>query len=1169
MRQIVFSLALLLLPSAGMYAQQSRGWILGRVTDASGAVIAGARITALNVATNVAVNSVTNTEGNYEIPYLLPGRYAVTAEIVGFSRVVRDGIELRTADRLPVDFVMQVGSVADSVTVTAEAPLMETATASMGMLMDERRVKELPIVGGNAMYLTRLSAGIVVTGGHSAGNPMDLGGASGSIVVNGVRTGNSEVTLDGVPNMQGTNAAYSPPQDLVQEFKVQTNSYDATVGRAAAAVVNVSLKSGTNELHGTAYLNDSRIRSVPWFSSGWLHNPATGPVTPEKREQASPGWLHQRWGATASGPIRIPGVYDGRNKSFWTFGYEGVKINRQPTFFATVPTSEQRMGDFSQLLGVGPAYQIYDPMTIVPAPNNRFRRSPLPGNVIPSSRLDPIARNIAGYYPDPNTQGTADGRQNFFGIQTEPKLFHGFVTRLDHTFSDKHRVFGRFNTSDYDVSVQTLPTIAVGTQTNQKNYSVVLDDVYVFNPQLLLNVRAGFTYFRPTTTPLSSGFDITTLGFPSSLVSMISQRANPIGFAFPIVQVDDGAYNQLSSAGGNFNTRAYQSYQGTVTKMAGNHSFRFGGDFRVFRESTAALGSVAPQLVFSRTWTRGPLDNSPVAPIGQGFASMMLGIPTGGTVNVNDSAAEQSTFSALFIQDDWKLSRRLTINVGIRWEYDSPLNERYNRSLRDFNFAAKSPISDAAQARYAANPIPEVPVSAFQTMGGLAFAGVGGQPRQLWVGDRNNFNPRLGLAWTIDQRTVVRTGYGIFFTQTGADRQGTNLGGFNQPTNIIPSLNNGQTFRATLANPFPDGIDPALGSAQGLNTFLGRAVSFFQVQNRVPYMQRWSFGIQRELGWRSVLDVSYVGNRGTALGVATNFNPIPREVLSTSPVRDQNTINYLTAQVTNPFAGIPEFVGTGHANVRIARSQLLRAFPHFGNITNPQPAGTSWYHSLQAMFQKRLSHGFTVQASYTWSKFMEATAYLNETDAAPEKVISDLDFPQRFTISGIYELPFGRGRRFGSGMNRFWDILGGGWQLQAWYEGQSGQALGFGNVPFNGNLSDLVLPIGERHPTRWFNIDAGFDRNPAKALANNIRTLGTRFTGLRSDGINNLDASMFKNIRVTERFTAQVRMETFNTLNHAQFANPNTAPTNTAFGIVTAEKGHGQRQVTFGMKLLF
>lgn len=1160
-------LFLLLAVLAGIAAaQESRGSILGRVTDSSNATIPGAKISATNVNTNTAFSTTTNAEGNYEIPYLLPGMYTVVAENPGFTRSVSENIEVRVADRITLNFTLQVGSVTDSVTVTAETPLLESATASIGMVMDERRVKELPVVGGNAMYLTRLSAGVVVTGGHSAGNATDYGGATG-VVVNGTRSNNSEATLDGVPNMRGTNNAFAPPQDLVQEFKVETSSYDATQGHAAGAVVNVSMKSGTNAFRGTAYYNDSRIRAVPWFSNKWLYDPTTGPIDENKRRQANPGWLHQRWGNTYSGPLRIPGIYDGRDRTFWTAGYEGLHIGRQPTFFATVPTMDQRRGDFSALLALGSNYQFYDPYTTRPAANGRFSRTPLPGNIIPASRLDPIAQKIVAFYPQPNTAGTQDFRQNYFGVSKEPKTYHGLVGRVDHMFSEKHRIFFRLNGSGYVTSDQNLPTIAQGTNTEHTTRNVVFDDVYVFNSQLLLNVRAGLVFFRNHGFPNSKGLDLTTLGFSKAHVDLLNSRNPAEIMALPIIAPD--GYAQLSSATDSNNSPVYTTVAGTVTKMLGNHTMRMGGDFRIFREHNYSYGNAAGNYNFAANYIRGPLDNSTAAPIGMGMASLLYGIPTGGNVSVNASRAQSGRFHALFFQDDYKILPRLTMNIGLRWEYESPIVERYNRTIRHFDFDTPNPLSDVLLAAYAANPIPEVPVSQFKTMGGLTFAGVGGNPREVWDGDKNNFAPRIGLAFRLNDRTVLRTGYGIFFQQIGADRRDVNQGGFNQATNIIPSNDSGQTFVATLGNPFPRGIDLPPGASQGMRTFIGRGVSFFDPDPATPYVQRWSFSVQRQFPARVVLDASYIGTRGTKLPVSQEFDPVPRQYLSTSPERDQTTIDYLSAQVTNPFAKIPEFAGTGLGNQRVARSALLTPFPHFGGISTTQYIGYSWYHSLQVAAQKRMTRGFTIQVNYTWSKFMEATGRLNETDPYLEHVISDQDFPMRLTISGIYELPFGRKRAIGSNMSRWLDALIGGWQVQGWYEGQSGQALGWGNVIFRGNLHDVPLPKSQRDITRWFNVDAGFERDNKKALANNIRTFSSRFNNIRGDGINNLDASLFKNFRLTERFTAQFRFETYNTLNHVQFAAPNVAPANTAFGTVSGEKGHGQRQLTFGTKLFF
>ena len=1148
-------------------AQDSRGTIIGRVLDPSGAVVAAAQVQVLNTETNTRVTSVTNADGNYEAPYLLSGTYAVSVELQGFKKAVRDGIEVRVSDRLAVDFKLEVGDVAESVTVTSETPLLDTSSASVGSVMDGRRATELPVAGGNTYQLARFLPGAAAaSGGHSPGNPtMDL---ANSISVNGAGAGNNEVTLDGVSNTYRGSSTYSaPPQDMVEEFRMQTANYDATSGHSMGAVVNVSTKSGTNTLHGTAYLLDSRIRAVPWFSNRWLHDTRTGPITEEKRAQANPGWLYQRWGGTVNGPVVIPKVYDGHNRTFWSFGYEGMNVKRQATFTGTFPTPAQRTGDFSPLLRLGAQYQIYDPATIAPAPSGRFSRQPLPNNIVPASRIDPIARKIMGYYPEPNVPGTADGRQNYFQIVNETWNYKSLAGRVDHVFSERHRVFGRVSNSGFDQKITNFPSEAAGTENNPKGYRAALDDVYVFNPTLLLNLRYGLVKQVPLTFPLNRGFDLLSLGFRQDLLDEIKRKSNPAGLAFP--QIAPDGYTALGSGGGSTTSVYYHNFGATMTKIAGNHSYRFGGEFRLMRDNSFNYGAVAPSLDFGPAWTRGPLDSSTAAPIGQGLASMLFGLPSGGSVSVNASNAEQSTFSAAFFQDDWKVSRRLTLNIGLRYEYETAVTERFNRSLRTFDFAAANPVDAEARANYAKSPIPEVPVSAFRSLGGLTFAGAGSQPRALWNPDSNNFAPRIGFAWQLNSKTVIGAGYGLFFGQMGVDRQHVNQGGFSLGTNVVPSLDNGLTFRATLANPFPDGIQTPPGASGGLLTNVGRAISFFNERPLSEYMQRWSFSLRRQLPLRSTIEVSYVGNRGTKLAVARQFNPVPAAYLSTSPVRDQRTIDMLSTQVTNPFSAIPVFAGTSLSGARVGRSQLLRPYPQFMNISTDLPDGYSYYHSMQTNVEKRFSHGLLFQAAWTWAKLMDATAYLNETDPRPYEVVSAIDVTHRFVASVIYELPFGKGKPVLGGAGAWLNRVVGGWQAQGVYEGQSGQPLSFGNIIFNGNLKDIELPVSRRDVDRWFNVDAGFDRDARNLLASNIRTFPLRFSGIRGDGINNFDLSMLKNIPIKEGVRGQFRMEAYNALNHVQLANPNLAPTNTAFGTITAEKGHGQRQINFVFKVLF
>lgn len=1160
--------AILLLTAGVAYGQESRATIIGRVTDGSGGVIPGAQVQATNVATNVNVSSVTNDEGNYEIPYLLPGIYRIAVEMPGFKTSIRSGIELRVSDRLTLDFTLEVGEVAESVTVTGATPLLESSTASLGIVMDEKRVTELPMVGGNPFYLSRLSPGVLSSGGRSAGNPMDFGAAT-NIIVNGTQSGSSEVTVDGAPNMFERSAAFSPPQDLVQEFKIHTATYDASLGHAAGAVTNVSMKSGANDFHGTAYFFDSRFRAVPWFTNRFLYDPRTGPVTKERREREIPGWLHQRGGATISGPVILPHLYDGHNRTFWSFGYEDLHIVRNLGFTGTVPTPEQKRGDFSALLALGSQYQIYDPATIAPAPSGRFRRQPLRGNVIPADRIHPLAKKIMAFWPEPNQQGTGDGRQNYFRTQDIVRDNRTMVARVDHNLGDNHRLFVRVNNNYYHDQTQTMPTIAVGNKNNQPGYGLVVDDVYVFNPHLLLNLRYGLTYQNPSNSRFSQGFDLLSLGFPNSLLDEIKRKNDPAGITFPEIVVDGGGYTALGADGGQDRKIYYQTFAGTLTKLTGNHSLRIGAEFRLMRENGRSFGNVSPRLEFSNLWTRGPLDNSPGAPIGQGLASFLLGVPSGGRINTNASRAEQSTFTSLFVHDDWKITKRLTINIGLRYEYEGPTTERFDRTVQGFDLATPNPVTALALERYKRNPIAEVPVSNFRTIGGLLFAGAGGQPRGLWEADRNNFAPRVGLAYRLTSKTVLRAGYGIFFDVLGIDRQDVNQGGFNQPTNVVPSLDNGLNFLATLSNPFPGGLEIPTGADRGLLTFLGRGVTFFYGKAVNPYMQRWSLSLQQELPWRVVVEAAYVGNRGTKLPVSRELNPVPAEYLSTSPVRDQKTIDFLSAQVTNPFFGIPEFAGTPLGNQRVSRAQLLRPYPHFTSIRANLPIGYSYYHSFQLHAEKRFSRGLTFQSSWTWSKYMEAVDFLNDSDALPNEVISDQDFPHRFVLSGIYELPVGQGKRLFGNSTGVLNYIIGGWQIQGWYEGQSGGALGFGNAIFTGNLHDVPLAVGQRRAERWFNTGAGFERDSRKQLDSNIRTFSSRFSGIRGDGINNFDLSLFKNFKISEKFKGQFRIETFNTLNHIQFGNPNTSPQSTAFGTITSEKGHGQRQITFSLKLIF
>lgn len=596
---------------------------------------------------------------------------------------------------------------------------------------------------------------------------------------------------------------------------------------------------------------------------------------------------------------------------------------------------------------------------------------------------------------------------------------------------------------------------------------------------------------------------------------------------------------------------------GDLSWTRGTHSLRFGAEQRIYREHNYNFAGGAPAFDFGAAWTRGPLDTSPAAPIGHGLASMMFGLPTGGGVTINASGAEQSLATSFFVQDDWKFTRRLTINIGLRWDYDSAITERFNRSVRGFAFDTPSPLEAEARANYARNPIPDIPAGQFRVRGGLTFAGASGEPRPLWKAPRTNFSPRFGFAFSLNQKTVIRSGYGIFYVPFGADRSSINLTGYSFRNALVPSLDNGQTFVATLANPFPTGLRQPQGSALGLLTNAGQAVSFFNVEPKMGYMQRWSIGLQRQLPGRFTSEVSYVGNRGSKLEVSQPLNALPPQYLSRSATRDQAAIDALARQVPNPF--FPLLPGTGLAGVNVSRSQLLTPYPHFTGVSTPAPVGYSWYHSLQMTVERRLSRGVTAQANYTWAKYMGADQYLNNGDPLLHEAVDSEDRQHRITFSGIWELPFGRG------MKGLVDKLTGGWSIQAIWQANTGAPLGWGNVLHNGG--DIALPRGEQTLSRWFDT-SGFERSPARQLGSNYRSFPARSSNVRAPGINTWDVSVIKRIPVRERVKFQLRGEFLNAGNRTHFAAPNTAPTSTLFGQVNASSGF-PRQVHVGGRLEF
>jgi hypothetical protein len=1150
--------------------QNSYGRFTGRITDQQGSAIVGASVKVTQTDTNGTAQTVTNQEGVFDLLNQLPGGYVLSVEFDGFKKYTRSGLVLRVGDILELNVQMELGSVNDSVKVTAEAPILETGTASLGQVIDNRMISEMPLSGRGVNYLMQLSPGVISTNAPMHGWLPQARGSVSDMAVAGTRTRSSEFTLDGIPNMSGDGViAFQPPPEMVQEFRVQTAAYDASLGRFAGANVNMVLKSGANQYHGTLWFSHlSRpLMTHPYFINANLHNRATdraGESFEVKRSRLWPASRTNRYRVQICGPILIPKLYDGRNRTFISYGNDFMERNFNNQSNTTVPPEDQRRGDFSRLLALGGSYQIYDPATVRAAPGGRFERSPLPGNIVPASRISPIAQRLLSYYPLPNASGTADFRNNF--VTATPALidYRSHLARVDQVINDKQRFYVSVSTMRTDGDQgRTLNNDAIGSITVNRYHALAFDYVWTLNPSSVLNLRYGVTRQSNTGGSPTQGLDLTSLGLPSSFANRLDRNLT----ALPEVEIGG-----MVTIGTNLPSRGgftAQVLSGTLAQTKGNHTLRYGGEYRLLLDNSYNYGNYSGQFGFGNAWTRGPLDNSPVAPIGQGMASFLFGLPTSGFVDVQDSIAEKSGYAGVFVQDDWKATRKLTINLGLRYEIEQGITERFNRANRGIDLNSINPANDAARAAYARNPIPELPLDRFILRGGLLFAGVGGQPRSLWDLDRNNFSPRVGIAYQLTPKTVIRAGYGIFVEPLGADRSDATQVGFSQRTNMNPSNDNGQTFRATLANPYPDGFVQAQGSSLGLATNLGLALSSFYPQRKNAYMQRWSFNIQRQLARNLVVEIGYLGNRGTGLGVPYDYNLLPAQFLSRSPERDNDTINFLSQNVTNPFRGLPQFANSPafQNNQFVTRSSLLRPYPHFNGLSMTVNDGFSWYHAASLRLERRFARGFSIGGHWTWSKFMEAVERLNGQDLYPHRVISPQDRPHHIALNGMWDLPFGKGRAW-LNQGRWLDAFAGGWSINAIYQWQSGPPIGFGNVLFRGNVHDMVIPFGDRTPERWFNTQ-GFELNPLRQLESNYRTFPLRFTGLRADGWNNWDISLFKSFNLTERWKLQLRAEAVNGLNHAHFGGPNTAPTNTLFGQVNNTIWSEQRKITVAARITF
>ena len=1063
------------------------------------------------------------------------------AEAAGFKHFVREKFALAAGDHAVLDIHMEVGELQQTLSVKEEAPLVESGTATVGQTLTSQQVEDFPLNGRTPLMLAQLAMGVVgvPTGTATAGaaTPWDTSGPT-FLSIGGAAHSTSELQIDGAPdNSWNMNTAYNPPQDAVREMRVQVFDADAAFGHSGGGNINHITKSGTNDFHGSAYEFNkvSALAATNFFVN--------------KNGQTKPRSAFNQYGVTAGGPVWIPKLVDWRNKVFWFVAWEDVRLNTPQNLTATVPTDAEKSGDFSALLKVGSNYRIYDPLTGTTS-GSQIARQPFPNNIIPANRINPITSAYLKYYPEPTNPGLKDGTSNYVVSPVGQLGFANNFGRFDFNLSDRHKLFWdmRHSALDPDIAEHYFPNDATGLWATRTNWGTMLDDVYTLNPTTVMDIRLNWTRFREIDGVRNDGFNPTTLGFPAYMSS------NSTYLQMPAILFSGTAFWPLNTRASFVSDNPGDSFQvfGTLVKFWKSQSLKFGADVREYRMASSKPNYSTGSFTFSSAWTNGPFNNSGAAPLGQEFASFLLGYPASGEYDVNTSSISKSRYYSAFFQDDWRARSDLTINIGIRFEHETPTTERFNRSVNGFNANVASPIAAQAIAAYAKNPIGQIPASQFQVPGGLTFASSANP--DIYNTPSNLFSPRFGFAWTprfLDGKTVLRGGAAVFAYPIGI--MGNNLldqEGFSQTTPFAATTNNYLSPASTLSNPFPGGILQAPGSSLGLATYMGQAITFFNPERRNAYSVRWNFGVQHRLPGNSVLEVAYIGNHSVHLPIDTQLNAIPQAYLSKSPVRDQATINLLGSSVANPFAGLLPSGGSLNGS-SVSLQQLLVPFPQFpvGGITMQQnTAGSSYYESLNMRLEKRFSSGLSFITNFIWSSLIERVTYLNAYDSAPEKRISSDSRPVRLVTAVTYQLPIGKGKLLDL-RSRWRNAVVGGWVVTAIYTVQPGPPLSWGNLLYYGGNLDLD-PRRVDGPA--FDITR-FNTVSTQQLASNVRTFDTLFGNLRADGINALNASLAKKFALTERVNLALRLEAFNAPNRPAFDVPNLTPTSSSFGLITAQ----------------
>ena len=1117
--------------SPALFAQSYQGGIRGSVSDQQGSSVAGAKVTLSNDATGGTRSALSNDSGGYDFAALVPSTYTLIAEKPGFKKFERKNVTLGTQENLSIDLKLDIGSVSESVLVTEEVPLIEAANASQGQVLDNKKLVELPNLGRNPFMMSKLAQNVIQVGNPAYNRMQDQSGSSSISISGGPVRGNNYL-LDGVPITDATNRAIIIPSlEAVQEVKVQANTYDSEMARTGGGMFNTLLRSGGNLLHGSLY---GHLRRTDWDANSFFSNAAGIPITQQP---------NSTWGASLTGPVFIPKIYDGRNKTFFSSAieqYDDVQSGSS-TFYAA--TALERVGDFSKtLLKSGALAVITDP----------FTRTPYPGNKIPASLLNPVGLNIAKTLESPSTTPAFYGDQDLTGSSSLKSHAAQKVFKLDQTFMSWWRASASYaRYYSLEPGDTWFKSISSPSQwrLQRRVDATAINNSFTISPTTVLTVRYGFNRFPNYGYKASQGFDLTSLGLPASLVSQIP---NP---TFPIVNFST-AYS-LGTNNNFFYVHSSKNFSSSVAKYVGRHSLKAGFDYRRISAVGNDLDGGNGQLAFTFNGTF----------TGNEFADMLTGYPYTGNGYLAKKLNDFAKYYAFYVQDDYRLTPKLTINLGLRWERELGLQEQSNGLVTNFAGTSANPLAAG--------------VTGISPKGYVQFAGTDGANVNVGSFSGSKVGPRVGVAYQMSSKTTIRGGYGLFYAPQFAIGSPISPPGYTSDTSYIATLDGYKTPAGTLSNPFPTGLTAPLGNSLGKLTAIGQSFSLVNPNAKSPRVHQFSVDVQRELPFGIALQVGYVGSRSAQLGLnapSLNLNALDPALLGTAG---------LTSPVNNPFFGKG---GAGIVGTQtVGQYQLLLPYPTYGAINASYSSyNHARYDSIFIKEQKRFSNGITFLNTITFSRNYDASGggpgnTLNSGAKAPQNPyntdaeygLSNINTPWNWATAVTYELPFGKGKMLLGGSGKAMDYIVGGWSFNTVGVMHTGFPLQISQSTNNNSIFGYAAQRPNATGTSPATTGSLEDRlsnyiNPA-AFSTAVRgTFGnlSRTISLRGPGQVNFDASLFKNFSFTEKVKGQFRLEALNATNTPLFYGPNVSYGSGSFGKITSQANFA-RQLQLALRFSF